>query len=404
MLKKSLIIIGIVIVLLLAAFWIYLLLFGTPQNAEDFFSNLGFAPATSDRPELKESETSIEETQLSIAGEGLSQLTTRPIAGSVLIETGDAKYLRYAEKGTGHVYEIDLQNGVENRLSGKTVAGASWAKFSPEGSAVALTADKAGELQTQVYVIPKSADSEALSRNLPPDSRNLSIISSSSVFYTLVDQGETTAYQYDIGSGSVTELWRLPLSDINVFLTDTGTYYIVNKPAPSLRGAIYSVLNGRLEPLSEQLPAYTGKPNQAGTHYLETYYDNESGQMVSYVTDVLTGDKLPLRIVALPEKCAFVTEATDLWCGAMVPNTDNTKPQLLRDWHSGLLTSNDMLWKNNLQEGYALLAVNFLESLGFIIDIVEPSISQDGTVMIFKNKLNDTLWLYRFPADLVTNS
>lgn len=391
---------GIVTILLLAALWIYLLLFGAPQNARDIFSDLGFAGTTEDIDRPEAPATGREVDRLSIASEGLSQLSTRPVAGFVLIEKADSQYIRYGEKGTGHIYEIDLASGQEYRLSGKTVANTSEVKFNEDGTAVALTAYKAGMRHTQVYMVPEAEDEEAASRSLPVNSGNIALTGSSTVFYTIKDTGGAVAYEYDIKSGAAVELWRLPLSDINVFLTNSGTY-VVNKPAPALRGALYLVVNGKLEPVSEPRVAYAGKPNKEGTRYLETYYDSESGQLVSYVIDVVTKDKFPLRITALPEKCAFASMSNDLWCGAMIPSEAKTSPQFLRNWYSGVAVSDDMLWKNNLDEGYALLAVDVMESLGFSIDITDADFSTDGSILLFRNKLNDNLWLYFVPADLL---
>lgn len=75
-----------------------------------------------------------------VATTKLKQLTTKPVIGfrDFQATTTEPKFVRYAEAGTGHIYQINLESGVEERLSNTTIINAGAAEFSPNGKYVAI--------------------------------------------------------------------------------------------------------------------------------------------------------------------------------------------------------------------------------------------------------------------------
>ena len=39
--------------------------------------------------------------------------------------------------------------------------------------------------------------------------------------------------------------------------------------------------------------------------------------------------------------------------------------------------------------------MDFSEEAGFDIDVVDMKVSDDGAMLLFRNKINDALWMYR---------
>jgi hypothetical protein len=146
--KKILIILGVIIILVLGAAWAYVFIYGVPENADEIFARFdraGDAPVfTGDENsgdiDVGEGDDGMNEGVVS----RLRQLTTRPVAGAVFTTAG----IRYVERGTGHVYEIDLASGEERIVSGTTLQRTIRAVFSPDGTHVALTSESDQSLVT----------------------------------------------------------------------------------------------------------------------------------------------------------------------------------------------------------------------------------------------------------------
>ena len=119
--RKVLIGIGVVLIFIVLGVWVYLMIYGVPKNSDDVFANLGFGSGPIDDslppPITEEPTPTILDTETPDP-EALRQLTVRPVAGATIFADGDTQYIRYAERGTGHVYEINIASGNESRISG----------------------------------------------------------------------------------------------------------------------------------------------------------------------------------------------------------------------------------------------------------------------------------------------
>ena len=98
-------------------------------------------------------------------------------------------------------------------------------------------------------------------------------------------------------------------------------------------------------------------------------------------------------ILMLPEKCVFDNPFKDnMWCASeLTPETASH----VEDWYKGILTSHDELWYSKLSTKRAMLVGNLSKLSGRIIDVTNITINSDGTLLLFSNKTNQTLWLYK---------
>ena len=103
-----LITIGLVLIVLVLGVWLYLLFFGTPDTADEVFSDLGFDIASQPVNVVAPEIPAASDTFVDTAGEKLRQITTRPVAGFVSFFSSSTDLVRYAERGTGHIYELNI--------------------------------------------------------------------------------------------------------------------------------------------------------------------------------------------------------------------------------------------------------------------------------------------------------
>ena len=135
--KNPFIIFGGIGVLLIigAGVWVFLFLFYTPAQQTHTLATNPFVEGDAEGGfETVREVPANEDASTNVASQyALKQITTRKVAGAVAV---GGEIYRFVEAGTGHIYEVDAQ-GVENKLSNTTFAGARKAVWSRSGTRAA---------------------------------------------------------------------------------------------------------------------------------------------------------------------------------------------------------------------------------------------------------------------------
>ena len=182
--RPLIITIGIVIIGLVVSVWIYLLLYGTPKEPREVFTNFGFLTPIPNVPQEEIDPMEQQNvTDLSLIG-GLELIGTKPVAGHTFVLTEDAILLRYAEMGTGHIYEMNLTDATESQVSITTIQETAYAQFSPNGSRVLLGSYEGTTEQYSIGVIDTESKELINRASLPRGVHNVAFRDDTSVYYT----------------------------------------------------------------------------------------------------------------------------------------------------------------------------------------------------------------------------
>ena len=383
---------GIVIIILVLGVWIYLILFGTPEKGGEIFTNLGFEISQQDTTITPPAPNQPLDTLVDTQSEGaLRQLTTRPIAGFAFASTSNGTAVRYIERGTGHLYEINLTSGIETLLSGTTVPKVSEAVFSPNANTVALTSYTNN--QSNIFVGTLGSNNNLTGISLQPGAENISFSMDNEVLYTISANGTTLGYRHNMDTLTQTEVFSMNYSNLDVgWGNGLETTYLATKPSQELEGFIYTVINNIVTPAT--FSAY-GLSALFDTNYILTTFIRDG----AYVSSVVSADGIArdLPILALKEKCVFSeNNANYLWCAAPIANISTS---FVEDWYKGITTSNDSLWQVNIASQSAQLYATPEILTGRTIDVQNIAISSTGTLLTFTNKSDQTLWLFDTTAN-----
>ncbi|MCB9818846.1 hypothetical protein H6788_01565 [Candidatus Nomurabacteria bacterium] len=387
--KRTIFIIsGSIVLLLVFSMWVFLLLFGTPQNIEDAFTNLGLG--SDPTPITSDSNQTLEQTaQLNIDAGTLVQLTTKPVAGHRFLSgaSSTTDKLLYAERGVGHIYEIDIASSVENRISAKTFLAVIDAIFSPDGKFVALVS----ETENGTAVTLENLEDE-VDYDIPTNAKNLEFISDTELRYAVTSQSGTVGYSFDLTEITTDQIFSIPLTDIDI-IWGTDETLVINKPASRLRGGLFRINGSQMSRVGES--GYSlraiASPSSNGEYILTVANLNRGGVIESRVFNETTGELRSLSILAWPEKCVFdTTTQNSLWCASSASELSRDSQS---DWYKGLVTFSDLLWRVDTVSGEATLVENFVETSGRYIDVTDISIDQNGRFLLFKNKIDDSLWI-----------
>lgn len=395
MTQKILVTLGITTIMIMLLAWGYLLLFGTPGGVNDVFTDLGLQDGPTPIPVQTDLPPT---TNLAPVTTKLVQLSTKAVIGFVYTEATEASTstvtkparLRYAERGTGHVYEIDFSTNTETRVSGTTVAKAVAAIFNDEGEVAVMVAEDTDGTSATLQVFGAISNE---STPLPDNTDNFRFISTDKLRYTVVENNETVAYELDWRKGTTTSLWRVPLTDINVEWTDRGAL-IINKPAPWQKSGVYSIENGTLTRLVKPEYTLSAKTEPSGRFVIYSYLDTELGVSINQTLDRESSTTATSSLKVIPEKCTFASP--DFWCASSFEATGANRDVLNR-WYRGEFTASDLLWQGRA-DGSAVYEDDLSGLAGFDIDVTYLTATEDDQ-LFFINKTNNTLWVYKIDQE-----
>lgn len=376
--KTIFIIIGVLLLILIVGVWAYLFAFGTPKSGSEIFARFG-AGNDSETTNLPE-KTSIDvnDTKPSGAPQSLKQLTTRPVAGASFALGS----MRYVEQGTGHVYDINLLTGTETLLSGTTLPGARDAVFSDDGSYVAITMLAEGKEKTLVGMLSLGTPFSGVS--LQDNAENIAFVNASGTLeYTITDSTGTAGYSYNFTKNTNTEVFSLPLKDVEVLWGNPT--YVYTTPTATQTGYLYRVIKNNLQFVTE------------GDRGLSSFITH-SGVMVTRITDagvksfLITndGERVTQPLPYIPEKCT--SSGAFLYC-AIPKDTLNTH-SFPDDWYMGTVSFEDSLWAVDTQNQKATVLVDFMYESGRAMDVLKIGADSEGKRVYLINKNDNTLWLF----------
>lgn len=390
--NKLFIIIGAIsILLILLGVWLYMLLFNQPsQDTNDLFANFNFFGDQADTPIPLPDPEQDTDPQVNVGASTLRQLTTRPVIGftEVFATSTEPVYITYAEAGTGHLYQINMEDGEEERISNTTIPNASVAALSPDSEAVAIRSG---------FNVGSSVVYGTLNGSGGLDNRPLAV----NVYdFTFANDG-TLLYSESTATGlraraltpasqtSIT-LFELPFRAAEIVWSrdDSSPHHVYTKPNTALRSHLYQVVN---EQLIRQPITGTGITASANDNFI-VYNQLFTTEHVGFVYDKVLNTRSEVPIVPVAEKCAFANTTSHLlYCGYDITIYDNNFPE---SWYKGTISLSDRIWEIDVRNGAATQLTNPLQVAGREIDIIDMTASADTPMLYFINKHDQTLWSY----------
>lgn len=364
-----------------AGIWMFLLTTGTTavQMQTQDGNPFGEVGTRTDTPGGATAPPTPRETiTTSDTAEGVRQLTTRKVAGAVLVQNDAGDVIRFAEAGTGHLYEIPLTGGGETRISNTTIPGALRAEWSPSGTRVAITRERDRSLETQVGSIVRGDDGvdSFVGDVLPADADSIGFNESGdTLYYTLADAVGTRGVARDLKTGKETTRFTTPLRDITVSWEPSPL--IVTKASGKLSGYAYT---GTMERVSNPGLALRAIEDSDGFAFGSVSGDSLTGWLLGTST-------VPLSKGIIPDKCVF--SGPQLVCAIPKDHAE----EYPEGWYQGRVTFNDTFWVFNRSTGVGSELTDPLISARRSLDVLSFEPSESMTRLPFINKTDRSLWL-----------
>lgn len=419
--KKTLIILSVVIFIALVALlgWYFVLRDTTSTGGNPIRDILPFGSGDSlGSPDgssntLNPDGTTPGETfnPLGESGEGLSRLSETPVAGAVIFVKNNKTTVRYADRATGHIYDVILSaetssNTIEKiKVTNNTLPKIYEAYFRPDGNAVlfrSLENDSDTNVNLTLTLTPSATTSATsssesglykVSTTVMPDLDNVALGSGNSLFYTL-ESPSSVVFSTITGTGQKTLLnlpftsWRISPATNNLFLS--------TKASAGVAGYTYRLPNtgGALTKVLGPLNGLIATPNSAGNRILYSYID--SGRTKLFAKNLQNDTEYEILPATFSEKCVWsIKNIEAVFCATPRSNPGGAEPD---NWYLGSTHFSDSLWMFDSKVGIAKVLLEPEQSLGVSVDAVDLKLSPNEDYLIFTNKTDLSLWALRLEA------
>lgn len=378
---KKILIAGIaLLILLIIGALVYVLYYGVPKNIDDLFAQ--FENTTTDVPRDNGEGEGVIDTSLDDEKVRFRQLTTLPVAGAHFTQNG----IRYVERGTGHIYDINLADLSETLISGTTLPRTYEALFSPAGDAVVLINEEAGMEVAHFGTLQASGDEALLDiRDLPAGSRDLHFEEDGNALRFFVPNPEGgTGYRYSIPDDETTALFSIPLRDVVVLWGSSTLLY--TSPSAYAEGYLYRIGRDGLQFVTQGGKGLTAFASGSST--LVSTIDSQGRS----VRDITFGTSLPFSYL-IPEKCAALTTNPHRVVCASPLSYDDAAP-FPDSWYQGTMSTEDALLLIDSKESTITILSTLGDEVGRPIDVGALGARADGNAFYFINRYDGALWLF----------
>ncbi|MEK7195157.1 MAG: hypothetical protein AAB655_00505 [Patescibacteria group bacterium] len=401
--KKILLILGVVVAILLIAFlvWFFIGRDKTIPAGEAVRELLPFGSGEDiGQPTTNDQQLTADEENLKMFDEqgvpvaDLFRLSEAPVAGMVAFTRGGQTVVRFAERATGHIYEVVLPKGdalvpLENKkISNNTLPKVYEAYFRPDGNMVFLRMLE-NDSDSQRNLVLNLAATTSAAVNVRGVLGSVAVGQGNTLFFT--ELGSKTVISSPFG-GSIKTLFSSPFTDWRIAPAGTGLL-LQTKPSAGASGFAY-ILNtssGALSKILGPLSGLSANTNAAGTFVLYSYVSG--GEIKLFAKNLHTGIKIEISPATLAEKCVWSAKKTTVsFCGAPISAISGNGPD---SWYAGITQFSDYIWTSDYNTETSKLLASPSDEFGIDIDVYKPRLSPLEDYLIFINKRDMSLWAFK---------
>lgn len=322
----------------------------------------------------------------------LWRVSTAPVAGAGFVSVGSTTVLRYVERSTGHVFDVDPVTGVVTRRTNRLIPKVYEASVGKGDTIVARTITDAGERETFVGNLGTTTVdgfTPLTGTDLGPSIRDIAFDADGVVFLADAASGGSQLVRAKIDGSAPSILHTFAAGDFNLSLLNDGHIILVEKPSSGMPGYAYAVGNG-LTSLARAVPGLTLVARASSSTAVLIGSDNGSNLSLS-VRPTLDAASLTLDIDTIADKCVWMSGVSfTAYCA--VPQ-EAPSPGFLTNWHRGTVHTSDS-W--HVIDGSAGTSDSFFEmESDAAIDVERPTGDSGGNFIAFMNARDKSLWLLR---------
>jgi hypothetical protein len=295
----------------------------------------------------------------------------------------------YIERQSGNVFSYLVHAKTVARTSNKTIPGIESATWLPDASFAFVRYLSGADFSTiNTYALPAGGSGGFF---LP---QNLTAIAVSSTNLLTLASGVngSIASLKRVDGTHTTEVFKTPLSMLQVSFAGKNRFLVFTKPSATLSGDAFLVDSaGGFSRIAGPLNGLVALASPSGKWVLVS--STLSSGMQMGLVNTTTGETLPLPVATIADKCVWTADDSSVYCGIPVsPLATYAYPD---DWYRGVAHFSDRIWRIDVLGRYAQLVLDFSKETNDSLDAETLAIDPLHTVLVFVNKNDSSLWSYQ---------
>lgn len=314
------------------------------------------------------------------------RVSLAPVAGASFTASSSTR-LRYVERGTGYVFDVDPESGEAVRLT-NTLTPKVYEAFAGAGDVIierTLEEGRSVTLAGKIGTTTEDGLAQLQNTNLGTDIGEIVMRADSEDVLTLSKaEGGTHLVRSRWNGAGAERLLMVPGGDFRLFWPSTNHIIIAEKAASGIAGSAFTAA-ATLTPLVTDVLGLTILPNPAGP----ILFSSDDGARVRLFVRAAGASNTELPVTTVTEKCAWGS-ATIAYCA--VPQ--QTLPAaFLTKWYRGEVHTEDVWYM--VDAGAVKADKLFSIDSAQAIDVESPTVDPGGEYIAFVNARDKSLWILR---------
>lgn len=327
----------------------------------------------------------------------VSKTTTATVVvdGKETVENITTYELRYVDKVTGNIFDINPESGIATRVTNTTIPNSHEALFTKKGEGVVyryvgednkietysaslgVTGPDGLRQITGVY-LPKEIDLFMVS----PDQQ--------SVFYTYPSSGGVVGVKSDTENKGQVQIFSSDFGEWIGQWVNTRSINLTTKASGYASGYVYTLdtVTRSFNKVLGGITGLTSNTHSDGIHSLVS--DGGTGNMDLFFYTNTDKTMVSLGINTLPEKCVWSKTKIVSYCSVPKSIGSGLLPD---DWYQGVVVWSDSVWKIDPANTISFLLLDTEKEAGEKLDLVNPLLSEDESKIYFINRYDNSVWL-----------
>ncbi len=334
----------------------------------------------------------------------LRKISKEPVSGAIIFNVGSTSIVRFTEKGTGNVYEVYSDKNDMVRLTNTTIPKIIRSFWLPNGTGF-ITQSLAPEseiIETNFVNLKKNATS-SLDESLTPYNTIVSSLPTGikeiaikpdgkQIFYYTISGLFSKWFVSNVDGTNAVQISSNPLTEWVVSWVQPNKINIQSKTSSNTigYGYTYDLSTKVLKKTNLGALGLSLLPNKDG---LTEIISSGGGFPQLYSNNTKDFSSKKIEINTLTDKCVWSEEKIkSIYCGVPKQIDGGLYPD---SWYQGSIKTNDRIVKINIDANLFSITSDLSEESGEVIDITDLQISKDQNYLIFKNKIDEYLWMLR---------
>lgn len=409
--KKStfIVIIIVIVVAVIGGGWYWFSYIRNQKSSDvtDTSVSGGFNPfnrntVQTDQPVNKPQATStIEKTEqnTSIKIPVLRQLSETPVGGMSASTTASTTVVRFIDRGVGHIYEANSENGNIEKISNTTLPKIYESYWNKNLTALVLRylrddSDAVTNFYTELRRVGTATSTtlfEIKGKYMSPDINQLIVSPSGDRIFTWnIENNRGIGYISSFDEKNKIRVADSPLTQVLIDWPENNTVTITTKASIHAYGYAYAI-DVKTGAMRKMLGNLRGLSTKTSKDMKKTLFsESKNGSLSTSLYNSSDESMQEVIFRTLADKCAWSSlRKNEVYCAVPTEIPDGIYPD---DWYKGTIQFVDQIWHLDTTTGEVHLLANLLNLSNKLIDATQLTLDPKENFLYFINKRDLTLW------------